>query len=75
MSVLLASEAVGVIAVSPGTDINSWSLRPKPVPPATEAWGSETAGMVNTEDTGARGDCVEVADSITSWRVSKGTRN
>jgi hypothetical protein len=31
-----------------------------------EACGKETEGMVNTDDTGARGDCVEVADSITS---------
>ena len=61
------SAAVGVVAVSPGTDRKRGSSPPAP-PPATEAWGMETAGgMVNTDETGASGDWVEVADSITSW--------
>ena len=64
----LASAADGVVAVSAteGTDMKSWSANPKAPVPAMEAWGRETDGMVNTDDTGASGDCVEVADSMTS---------
>lgn len=64
----LASVAEGEVAVSAteGTDMKSWSASPRAPAPAMEAWGRDTEGMVKTEETGARGDCVEVADSITS---------
>ena len=67
----LASTAEGVVAVSAteGTDMKSWSASPRPPAPAMEPWGKETEGMVKTEDTGARGDWVVVADSITSCNV------
>lgn len=73
----LVSVADGVVAVSAtdGTDINSWSASPRAPLPAMDAWGKDTDGIVNTDDTGASGDWVDVADSITSCNIKNPCQN